>query len=187
MHLSGTQRTADARQEHRAVFAYCPVFAFLRRQVGIQILQFLRRDERDVVGQFGLDVRIMRADEALRLAQGEVNRADGRLQRLHRALLGGDDFLPVPLVDENRVDVVGRFVAADGVHVRVQPFTGLEAVRFERLTLPFRQRMDDFRRFAGFENVKGHRALDAVQVVVQTTVGRDHNRRGHTGQVQRAG
>ena len=85
------------------------------------------------------------------------------------------------------MDVIGRFVAADGVHVRVQPFTGLEAVRFERLTLPFRQRMDDFRRFTGFKNVKGYRAFDAVQVVVQTAAGRDHNRRGHTGQVQRAG
>ena len=39
-----------------------------------------------------------------------------------------DDFFPVPLVYENRVDVIRVFISADRIHIGIQAFTVVETV-----------------------------------------------------------
>ena len=35
------------------------------------------------------------------------------------AVFSGNNFFPIPLVYENRMDIVGVFIPADGVHIRI--------------------------------------------------------------------
>ena len=55
-----------------------------------------------------------------------------------------NDFFPVPLIYENRMNVVRTFIAADGIHIRVDAFSDLKSVFFQGVTFPFCERMDNF-------------------------------------------
>ena len=50
--------------------------------------------------------------------------ADNRFEKLEIALFGGDDSLPIPLVDVGGVVVIEEVIFADGAHVGADAFAG---------------------------------------------------------------
>ena len=83
------------------------------------------------------------------------------------------------------MDIVGLLVAADRAHVCIKTFTDLETVFFQRISFPLGQRLHDFSHAAVLlENIKINRALNTVQIVVQSGSGVDKKRRGNAKQVQ---
>ena len=91
----------------------------------------------------------------------------GFLQIFDIALLARDDFLPVPLVDIDGVEVVQHlFVAADGVHVGIKPVPGVKIIAIQRHALPFGERMHDLRLGARGGDGEADGSLDARMVVV---------------------
>ena len=161
------------------------VLARFGRQRGIEVFQFLCGDEPDLCGQHKRKLRIQRLQLVQRAGNGGVDGADGRLQIRGRAVGGRDDLFPVPLIDIHRVEVIHLLVAADGVHIRIQPLAGGEPVLVQRHPLPFGERMHHLRGAAGLLQIEGNGALDAVEVVVEAG-GRLHKqRRRHALEVER--
>ena len=107
------------------------------------------------------------------------------LQERDTALVRGDDAFPVPLVDVDGVEVVHLLVAADGVHIGIEPLAGGEAVGTEGEALPFGERVDDLGGFMGLGDVEADGALDAVEVVVKAGVRVDEQGSGHAAQTER--
>ena len=132
-------------------------------------------------------MRIVGADKTLGFAQGQVDPVDDIPQEGLIALGRRHDPLPVPLVHENGVDVVGDLIAPDGVHIGIEAFADGKAVGLQRLSLPLGQGVDDLHLAAGFEHIEGNGTFHPVEVIVQAALRRDHDRRGNTGEVQCAG
>ena len=96
-----------------------------------------------------------------------------------------DDLFPVPLVHIDGVQIVQNvLVAPDGVHVGIQPLSGIEVIAIQRHALPLGQRLHDLRFTAGVQDVERDRALIAVEVVVQAGGLFHKQRRGHAKQIQ---
>ena len=85
------------------------------------------------------------------------------------------------------MDVVGIFVAADSDHVSIEAFADTESVFAEGIAFPFGERVDYFCRFARLLDIEGDRTLHSVEVVVETGVGADEQRRGNAAQEQALG
>ena len=83
------------------------------------------------------------------------------------------------------MDVVGVFVPADRVHIRVESLAVLEAVALQSVAFPLCKGMDDLRgSVALFLDAEGDWALHAVQVVVQAGLGQNEQGGGHAQKVQ---
>ncbi|CAN3977223.1 large-conductance mechanosensitive channel protein MscL, partial [Dysosmobacter welbionis] len=89
------------------------------------------------------------------------------LQVQHVPVFGRDMLLPVPLVHIDGVEVVHLLVPPDGVHVGVEARSLGELVPLQGQALPFGQGVDHLAVGAHIGDVKGDRALHAVQVIVQ--------------------
>ena len=176
MNLAALQFSAHAHQEDRAVAADRTVLSLFRAEGGILVFQFLCGDKGNLIREFRLDERIMRADIAFGLAQRHIDIAHDFPERFLIALIRSQNALPVPLVHKDGMDVVCFLIAPDGVHIGIQTFAHGKAVVLQRHTFPFGQGMHDFHRFSRFKHVESHRTLHTVEVVVQTALGRDHNR-----------
>ena len=185
MRLAGFQLAADLHQEDRVVLAQDGVFALLRRLAGVHVLQLLRRDEEDLAVELRMQARERNAERIVRLADGADDVAHAALEVRLVAVLAGDDLLPVPLVDVNRVEVVHLFVAPDGVHIGEQALADVELVALEGQPLPLGERMDDLRVDADIGNVERDGALDTVEVVIEAGIFIDEQRCGHTAQIER--
>lgn len=85
------------------------------------------------------------------------------------------------------MQVAQFFVAADGIHVGVQPLAGRKSVLVQRHPFPLGQRMDDLCRPAGLGNIEGYRPLHTVQVIVETGGGIDKEGGRHPPEIERAG
>ena len=111
--------------------------------------------------------------------------ADGLAQVLLIAVLALDDLFPVPLIHIDGVEVVHLLVAADGVHVGEQALAGLEVIALQRQALPLGQGVHHLTGGAHIGDIKGNRALHAVEVVVQTGILLHEQRSGNPAQIQR--
>ena len=60
----------------------------------------------------------------------------------------------------------------------------MEAVTLQGVALPFGERVNDLRVTALLFDIKGHRALHAVEVVIQTALRTHKMRCGHAHQMQ---
>ena len=186
MGLTGLERAADLHDEDRAVFFGGRVLPLLGGEGGVFVLELLARNEGDLFRQVAFEAGELVGKGLLRLAERLHDLAHGILQRFGAPLFAGDDLLPVPLVDVDRVEIVEHLVTADGVHIGVKPGAGREAVARERETLPFRQRVDDLHVGAEVEDIELHRPFDAVEVVVEAGLGLYEEGRGHTRQFEAA-
>ena len=100
----------------------------------------------------------------------------------------GDDFLPVPLVYKNRMQIVRIIIPADGIHVRVNALSRTVAVTIERHALPLGKGLHDFSLSAvNFLDRKIDLALHAVEVVIDAVALFHDERCGHSVQCQRKG
>ena len=154
MRLAARELVADLHDTHGAFLAADQILALLGGLVGIHCFQLVSRDEEDVVRKDLFNVIVADRHVLLSLSEDAVDAAYDILKRVHIALISGDDLLPVPLVDVDGVDVVRHFVAADRHHVGVEPFTDAEAVFAEGVSLPFGERVDDFRHLACLLDIK---------------------------------
>ena len=74
-----------------------------------------------------------------------------------------NDLFPIPLVNKNRMNVIRDLVAADRVHIRVEPFSMGKTIFLQRIALPLGKGLNDLGISAGlFLDVKSNRTLDAV-------------------------
>ena len=172
------------------VLAHEGMLALLRRQIRIAVLELLRSDERHLALQLRqhLKLRIDRAHGALRLADGSDDVHNRGLEIVQIPVAALDDLFPVPLVDVDRVQIVEHvLIAADGVHVGIEALSGVEIIAIEGHALPLGERLDDLRLPAGLQDVERHRALIAVEVIVQAAGLFQKQRRRDAKQVQICG
>ena len=179
------QRPADLHDKDGPVLAAHLVLALLRRKLGIPLLKLRRRDgvhlASDHVGQRG----IYRFKLRLRIAHRTDDLPDDIEKEFAAALLRGNDALPIPLININRMEIVKLLVAAECVHVAVKTAVGGKSVFCKRVALPLCKRMNDLDRGSRGRNVKRHRALHAVQVVVEPAFGTHEHRRAYSPEIQR--
>ena len=113
--------------------------------------------------QYFLDIVILDSHVFFGFAQRPVDHFYGVLQVIQCPLFFGNDFFPVPLVYEYRMNIVGIFVPADGIHIGIEPFSGRKTVFMQCEALPFCERVHDLCILAVlFLNIKRNRALYAV-------------------------
>jgi len=185
--LAGLEFPADSHDESGLVLLHVCVLALLRRKSGVHVLKLLRVYKADAALKLrqNSQLRIYSPHRVLRIAYRGDDIHDRELEIVPRAVLREDNFFPVPLVDVDRVQIVKLvLVAADGVHVRIQSLAGEEAVALERKALPLCQRLHDLRLCLRAQDIERYRALIAVEVVVQTGLFIDEQRRGNAVQVK---
>ena len=153
-------------------------------QVGIQVFQFLGGDEGNLPAQFGAQLGVADMEPIIGIAYCPDNGSHNQLQVVQIPVFPGNDLLPVPLVHVDGVKVVQVLIPADGVHIRIESIAHGEVVPLQGQPLPFGQRMHHLGISLHRRNVKGNRALIAVQVVIQAGVLRDKQWGGDPFQIQ---
>ena len=168
---------ADLLDEYGAVFLCIEILALARRLAGVQADELLARDTADLAAERQRQHGVFRLHDRLRITDRLHDGARRPLKIGKRALFPCDDLLPVPLIHIDRMEIVERLVAANGVHVRIQSAPLAEAIPVQRIALPLCERVNDLRFRSDSRNVKRYGALIAVQIVVQTIRGIDEQRR----------
>jgi hypothetical protein len=83
------------------------------------------------------------------------------------------------------MDVVSRFIPPDGAHISIKAFIGMEAVLFQGVAFPFGQGLDDLAIAALlFQDIKGNRTFDTVQVIIETGFGINEQGRRYSEQIE---
>jgi len=182
------QRGADADHKNGARFAADGVLALPGRELREALLQILRVDEGDLVGEVGrFQPCEASADGPLGLPDDAVDTAHHLCEELQVALVRAQHALPIPLVDVYRVQVVEHLIGPDSVHVRVEALARTKAVSGERQPLPLGQGLHDLGTLIHGPDTEVHRLLDAGEMVVDAGAARNHHRRTDPRQVQRRG
>lgn len=142
-------------------------------------------DEMNFLGQEWLDLREVLIRQVFGTANGRIDATHDILQEGHLALLTGDDSFPVPLVNIQRMEVVQLLIGSDGIHVGINAKAWFNMVFGQRESLPFSQRMNNF--CLGVTQVldgERHRALHAIEVIVDAQALHHKQRCRHTRQTQ---
>ena len=125
-------------------------------------------DKSNLLGQSRSDVGKHLVDHHLCFLDHTVDASHCCLKIVEGALGVGDCFLPIPLVNIERVEIVELLVGTDSVHVSVEPETGSYVVIPQLGALPLCQRVDHLRTaVAQIFHRKGHRTLHPVEIVVE--------------------
>ena len=156
-------------------------------QLRIQILQLLGGNKMDIPAQSDPKLGITDVQPVVGVADGPYNGLYNELQIVQIPVFPGNDLFPVPLVHINGVDVVQLLIPANGVHIRIQAVSDGKVVPFQGQPLPLGQGVDHLGILLNGGNIKADRPLVAVQVVVQSGILRDEQRRRDPLQVQGAG
>ena len=86
-------------------------------------------------------------EQLLRIALGAdhdlPDLADNAFQEAEIALFGGDDALPIPLIDVGAVIVIEEVIFADGAHVGAEAFARLHVELLQRHPLPLGRGLND--------------------------------------------
>ena len=168
---------ADLLDEYGAVLLCIEILALARRLAGVQADELLARDTADLAAERQRQHGVFRLHDRLRITDRLHDGARRPLKIGKRALFPCDDLLPVPLIHIDRMEIVERLVAANGVHVRIQSAPLAEAIPVQRIALPLCERMHHLGIQPCARRVKAYRPLHAVQVIVQTVRGIDEQRR----------
>ena len=137
MRLPGRKYLSDLLDEDSLFLFREMVFTLLWRVVRIEVFQFLRCNESNVVWEDFSDVIITACHIMLRLFQSCVNFADRIFQCLIITLFFGNHFFPVPLIHIDRVKIVGVLVPADRAHISVKSLARVKAVALQCIAFPF--------------------------------------------------
>ena len=186
--LAGLQLAADLHDERGLCLFQIGALALGGiGDVGEHVLQLLGGDGGHVAAELDVDAGILAVQAVAHVADALHDLPGDALQRIQRAILPADDLLPVPLIHVDGVQVVQRFVPADGVHIGIDALAHAEVVLLQGEALPLGQRVHHLALLAHGGHVEGDGALVAVEVVVQTGGLLDEQRCGHPAQVQRVG
>ena len=161
---------ADLHQEHRVVLAADLRLPLVGSQIRVHILQFLRGDKEHLPLGLKGQSREGVAQGGGSVAQGTHDVPDGVLEIFHVPVGLLNVLLPVPLIHVDGVEVIHHFIPADSVHIRVEAAAGGELIALEGQALPLGQRMHHLAVGPHVGDVKGDRALHAVEVVVEAGV-----------------
>ena len=182
--LAAFERRAYLHQKNGAVALRYGVLPLFRRIIRELVLQFLGRDEGDFLRKKRFYTGKASAELELGLLERLINVFHSYLERMEVPLLRIYYFFPVPLVHIDGVERVEVLVPADCVHIGVKPGSALKAVFLERKAFPLGKGLHHLDVLMYFENVEAYRALDAVEVVVESAFGKDEKRGGNTGQLK---
>ena len=161
------------------------IFSFLRCFVRIHIFQFLRRDEKDFVRNFRLNVSVKSVYIVAEVLNRIVNGRNRFFQIFFGSLFLCDNFFPVPLVNINGMKVIEVFVSSDGVHIGVDAVSRLDSVFAECHSLPLCKGLYDFHfQFVNILKCKAYSSFRAVQVVVETGLRVNKKRCRYTAKLQ---
>ena len=186
--LSGTESSADLHDEGGTVLPHEQVLPLAGRPVRIEVFQFLRCDESDVGIKPHRELGISGPHGLGRGADRPYDGPDGQAEKVQIPVIPRDDLLPVPLVHVQGMHVVQFLVAADGVHIRVKALARIEIVPLQGQPFPFGQGMDHLGLApAQSRHVESDGTLYAVQVVVQSGIAGNEQRRGYAFQIQFGG
>ena len=153
-------------------------------------------NEGQVLGQVRkarvLELRVHLLNEVLGPGDDLPDLPDDHLEEFEVPVFGGDDALPVPLVDVGAVVMVEEVVLADRAHVGVDAFADVAAVLLQGEPLPLRRRLHDLcvhpRADAEPAREVNRRARAvAVKVVIHAAFFLDDERHLHQLQVQGLG
>ena len=114
-------------------------FSLLGGLVGVHILKFLCGHKEYVFAYCIFQLGISQADFSLGIYYRLDYALYGIFEEFLGALVTSDYFFPVPLVNEDGVEVVGIVITADSVHIGVDAFACLIAVAIESHSLPLCQ------------------------------------------------
>ena len=177
---------ADLLDEHSAVLTADQILTLLGGLVRESVLQLLGRHKDHILVHRVVEHRITQAHLALGVDDRLDDGLDGFLQEFLIALLTGDDLLPVPLIDKDRMDVVSIIITADRIHIGVNAFARTVAVTVERHALPLCKGLYDLcLLIADLLDGKIDLALYAIEVVVDTASLLNDQGRCHTVKGQR--
>ena len=160
------------------------VFTLLRSLVRVHILQLLRGDEKYVARELRVQAWECHAQRVVRLTDRADDVAHGAAKIALAAVLARNDLFPVPLIDVDGMEIVGLFVAPDGVHVGEEALSGVELIALQGQTLPFGKRMDNLRLRTDVGDVEADGALIAVEIVVEAGALLDKQRCGYAAQIE---
>ena len=106
MFFTGFQHASDLFDEDSFFFFRDGVFPFLWRLVRIQILQFLRCDEEDLIGKVCPQITVQSVNVVVEIFQRVVQCRNCFLQIFFCSVFLRDDFFPVPLIHIDRMEIV---------------------------------------------------------------------------------
>ena len=133
------KRTADLHDASSVVFFDVGIFPLGRGQIGIDILQLLTGDKGNLRIQFHPQLGIPDMQPVIGVADRPDDGPDDQLQVFQISVFPGNNFLPVPLVYVDGMDIIQIFIPADGVHICVQAIAYTEMIPLQRKTLPLSQ------------------------------------------------
>ena len=84
------------------------------------------------------------------------------------------------------MQIIGHFVAANGVHIGVKPFAHFKAIFAKGISLPLGKRMNDL-KIGTAVNIEFDRALHAVEVIVEPALVGHEKRRRNADQIELSG
>ena len=180
MPAAGAERSADSREENRPICPRSLCLPLGRREAGITVLELLRTDECQRIGQLPRQARNVVRGGRFRLFENFIYGFHGFHQESGGAVFAADYFFPVPLIDIEGMQVIRHLVPPDRVHIGIKTGSGLHTVTSQGEPLPLGQRMDDFSRPAAFiEHIERYRPFRPVQIVVESGFRPDKQRCGH--------
>ena len=138
--------------------------------IRVHILQLLGGDEAHFRGQIGAQLGIADMEPVIGIADGADNGTDNQLEEIQIAVFPGDDFLPVPLIHIDGVDVIQRLIPADGVHIGIKAVAHSEMVALQGKALPLCQRMHHLSFCTHGGNIEADRPFVAIEVIVQAGI-----------------
>ena len=113
------------------------------------------------------DVIVLDGHVLLGLSESRIYIEDGILKCIEISVSLEDDLLPVPLIYEYGMDIIGFFIRSDGVHIGVETFVNFEAVLCKCISLPLRKRLYNLCLSAAFvADGKFNGMLDTVKVII---------------------
>ena len=163
MRFAGGECLADLGNEYRAFGFGDTILPLFRCAFRKELFQFLGSNEENIIGQKRFDVVVSSGDEIFGLFQLTEYFADCVFQCFHIPFFFGDYFFPIPLIDINRMDIIGIFIPADRAHIGVKSLAGVEAVVFQSVSFPFGERVYDLGRCVLlFFDTKRNRAFHTI-------------------------
>ena len=185
MGLPVGQHAANPDNEYRPELPGDHVLPLPRREVWILLLQLLGMNEGDLVRKHRDNAGMVLVNDEFGPFDDRVNLADNGFQVVQGPLLRKNDFLPVPLVNINGVDVVQLLVGPQCIHVGVNPVAVGDPVIGQHHPLPFGKRVNDLRHGPfHIPDLKRNRPFGTVQVIVDPGPALDEKGGGHPPELQ---
>ena len=117
MWLAITKFATNTDDEHCAMFLTNSVLTLFRCHIRIHLTQLFRMNEENVFRKEWLDLWIGLTDIELGTENRAIDLAYNLLEELYVSFALGNDTLPIPLIDIERVKVVELLIGTNSIHI----------------------------------------------------------------------